>query len=521
MKRLASILAVAALLGALAPAATAAPLLTRVAQGELLAKREGTVAAYLGVPFAAPPVGPLRWRPPQPAAPWPGLRKAQAFGDSCAQEATPAGFRSWSHEYMPQNASSEDCLFLNIWTAARPGARRPVLVWIHGGGFTAGSGEVPIYDGRALAARGVVVVTINYRLGVFGFLAHPALTAEAGASGGAPGNWGLQDQVAALQWVRANIAAFGGDPGQVTIAGQSAGSMAVQMLLVSPAAKGLFRRAISESGLPSAAPPATLATAEQAGLAFQQSLGAGSLADLRALPTAAFLTPAARAAPFRPIVDGVLLPDAPAALAERGAFHDVPVLVGQVANEISPLSGETSLDAAGFQAFRTREFDGSADAFARFYPAQTDAERLAMAWRMQQDLGRVGLYLWAKTRAAHGTAPIYPYYYDHTEPGPEAARWRSFHSAEIPYVFQTFAASPERGFTVADQAISRDMSTRWLNFVRTGDPNGGGGDWPRFDPARPRIMGLGDKPGPQPVLPPDRLGAIAGFVAGGGQAKMF
>lgn len=242
-----AVLAALAAAGVGAPPTLAQMTGTAVQQGRVAGTKHGEVAAFLGVPFAAPPTGERRWKPPAPASSWNGVRKADALPASCQQGVTPNGFGPWTHEYVVTSAVSEDCLYLNVWTPAKTsGEKLPVLVWIHGGGFSGGSASVPIYDGSKLAAKGVVVIAINYRLGLYGFLAHPALTAESPAH--ASGNYGLLDQVAALQWIKANVAAFGGDPDRVTIAGQSAGAMSVHHLIASPLAKGLFAQAIAQSG---------------------------------------------------------------------------------------------------------------------------------------------------------------------------------------------------------------------------------------------------------------------------------
>ena len=255
---------------------------TRIPQGTLIGLGQGTVAAFLGVPYAAPPVGRNRWRAPQPAPSWEGSRPAKRFAASCWQVMTPRGVGPWTHEYVPQGRASEDCLYLNIWTSAPQARRRlPVLVWVPGGGFVSGSGSAAVYDGAKLAAQGIVVVTINYRVGLFGFFVTPALATEAAREHEPPGNYGLQDMIAALQWVHRNIAAFGGDPGAITLGGQSAGAMAVHDLIVSPLATGLFERAIAQSGLPDSTPTVSLAAAERAGEAFARTKGAASLAALR------------------------------------------------------------------------------------------------------------------------------------------------------------------------------------------------------------------------------------------------
>jgi para-nitrobenzyl esterase len=511
---------------ALACAAIAGPALAeapqaRVSGGLLAGVREGGADAFLGIPFAAPPTGANRWRAPQPAQPWSGVRDAGHFGASCWQGVAGAGFGPWTHEYVVQDKVSEDCLFLNVWTAAAGGARRPVLVWFHGGGFSQGSGSVPIYDGAALAGRGVVVVTVNYRLGVLGFLAHPDLTREA--AGAAPGNWGLQDMVAALKWIRANIAAFGGDPDQVTIAGQSAGAIAVHDLVASPLAKGLFHRAIAESGLPSLAPTPLLAKAEEAGLAFARSKGAASIAELRAMTPGQLTGGPPQPLAFFPIADGVLLPEAPAKLYAEGRINDVPMLAGLNGDEGSAMSPAWGVSGeAAFKALLERSYGAMAGRFAGLYPAASDAERAAASKAILRERGLAALWVWARDRVGKAKAPVYGYLYQHPEPGPQAARYGAFHSSEIPYVFQTLDKSPERGFTAADRALSLQVSTYWLDFVRAGDPNGKGlPAWPQLKLDDPQIMALGETAHAQPILEPAKLQATRDFVAGGGQPSLF
>jgi para-nitrobenzyl esterase len=494
--------------------------------GALSGVREGAADAFLGIPYAAPPTGANRWRAPQPAAGWTGVRAADRFGASCWQALAPKGkgFGPWTHEYVVDGPVSEDCLFLNVWrpakTTPKASAKLPVLVWIHGGGFSQGSGSVPIYDGANLAARGVVVVTINYRLGVLGFFAHPELTKEA--EGGAPANWGLQDMVAALKWVQANIAAFGGDPSQVTIAGQSAGSMAVHELVVSPMAKGLFARAIAESGLPGLAPSPPLAQAEQAGLTLAKAKGAADLAALRALSPEQLAQGAPPLGAF-PIVDGVLIPDAPGRLNLEGRFNDTPMLIGLNADEGSAMS--QGYGAAGAEALKAKidkAYGPMAARFETLYPASTDAERSAASKAVQRDQGLAGLYAWARDHLRHARGPVYAYFYTHPEPGPEAARYGAFHSSEIPYVLGTLDKSPERPLTAEDRRISLQLSSYWLNFIRTGDPNRAPlPAWPRLTASRPEIAELGAHSHARPILPKDKLEAEEQFLAQGGQPGMF
>ena len=509
MKRRASWLGIAAL--ALAGAASAAPVAhTRL--GDLAGMTQGSSNAFLGIRYAAPPTGDLRWRSPQPTGAWKGVKPATAFGHSCWQAVTPEGFGPWTHEYVTQGDISEDCLFLNVWAPAHAKGKLPVLVWIYGGGFNSGSGALPIYDGRALAARGIVVVNLNYRVGAFGFLAHPDLTREA--QGGPNANFGLQDMIAALKWVRLNIAAFHGDPANVTIAGQSAGSMAVHDLIASPLAKGLFARAIGESGLPDPRRGPSLAAAEADGVAFAQAKGAHSIAELRAMPAEVLAaSKGANAIRFGPVFDGVVLPG-------FTPVSHVPVLAGFTADEGSALGHDYgSSDPAQLRDLLKASFGPAEARFAGFYPAMTETERAESNRQIRRDRGAGALLAWAAQR---GDEPTYAYLWTHVEPGPQADHWRAFHSSEIPYVFQTFWASPERRFTAADRALSARISSYWLNFVRTGDPNGPGlPPWPKFDAAAPRIQAIDDAIRTQPLLPPDKLAAMRALIADGGQPSLF
>jgi para-nitrobenzyl esterase len=488
------------------------------ASGDLAGVREGAVSAFLGVPFAAPPVGPNRWRAPQPVTPWTGVRSAVKFGANCMQAVDPKGFGPWSHEYVVQDPASEDCLYLNVWTpSAKPDARMPVLVWIHGGGFSSGSGSVPIYQGDVLAKRGVVVVTINYRVGAFGFMAHPELTREAAAAGTPPGNYGLQDMQAALTWVRQNIAGFGGDPQNVTIAGQSAGSMAVQTLVVSPKTKGLFARAISESGLAGAVQP--LSKGEENGVAFAQAQKT-DIAGLRALSADALLA-AAKTGRFGLVIDGSFLPASPQQIYAMGQAADVPILVGMTNDEMTGLNPPPATDA-GLTAQLTRGYGAMAPRFQSFYPAATDSDRLTATHAIPRDLGLANLLGWARNRLAHSSAPVYGYLYTHVEPGPEAARYGAFHTSEVPYVFETLNRSPERSFSDVDQRVSNRLATYWVNFMKTGNPNGPGlPTWPALTIQSPQIMELGDDAKVRPLLPAPQLEAARDFLDKGGVPSQF
>jgi len=493
-----------------------------VAQGQIEGRQDGVVNAFLGIPFAAAPVGNLRWRAPQPAPHWTGLRDASHFGASCMQTVLPDGRAPWTHEYMVEGAVSEDCLSLNIWAPSKVTGKKPVLVWIHGGGFNEGSGSVPIYSGAALAGRDLVVVTINYRLGALGFLTHPDLAQEANDE--AKGNFGIQDQIAALKWVQQNIAAFGGDPANVTIAGQSAGSMAVHTLVNSPMAKGLFVRAMAQSGLPTIMPVPDMVAAQQNGVAFAAQLGAKSMAELRALPADKFVISAGSPSGLRfgLTIDGKVLPASPSDLLVSGRFNDVPMIVGQTADEGSGFPGYANGEAGAYKAFLNRGFGKSAGYFAKLYPSQSEAVRKQSAKEVSRHRGLAMIDAWSAQRQAKSHSPVYGYYYTHPEPGPGKEVFGAFHSSEIPYALSTLDAAPERGFGLEDRQISLVMSSYWVNFVRNGNPNGQGlAAWVPMTSDKPMVMEFSTHSVMKPVLPADKIKAYRAYVAKGGTLSMF
>ncbi|MGH7108252.1 MAG: carboxylesterase/lipase family protein, partial [Acetobacteraceae bacterium] len=505
MTKLLRLMAVALALAWCAAAVAAQPSAV-VAQGRVVGFQDGRVNVFLGIPYAAPPVGQNRWRAPGPAPHWKGTRVASHFGASCWQPRAPwNGFGPWTHEYNvdPNTPISESCLYLNVWAPRARSAHVPVLVWIYGGGFIGGSGSVAIYNGANLAAQGILVVAINYRLGPFGFLITPGLAKEAIRAHEPPGNYGLQDMIAALRWIRDNIAAFGGDPRQVTVAGQSAGAISINDLLISPLAVGLFQRAIIESGLPSLAPPVPLAQAERAGQTFMKAHRVQTLSALRALPPGRLIPPGnpMKGPRFGPIVDGVLLSQPAARLLAHGRNETVPVLIGMTADERSASSPETaSLNTTAWYTFLRSAFGEMASRFAQLYPSATGAQRARAKRTLQTDLGLAGLYDWASERLAHARAPVYAYLWTHVEPGPQSARWGAFHSSEIPYVFGTLGASTSRPFSAADRRISRQMSAYWVNFVKTGDPNGQRlAAWPKLERPDGDIMALGARMRARPM----------------------
>jgi para-nitrobenzyl esterase len=495
---------------ALPPRATAINGTVRVESGLLEGVAGSTpgVRVFKGIPYAAPPVGNLRWRPPQPPAKWEGVRKADKFSDSCVQNLARSR-NPWTAEFMVQNEASEDCLCLNVWTAAKSdGERRPVLVWIHGGGFNEGSGEVAVYNGEELAGKGLVVVTINYRLGILGFFTHPELTAESEQR--ASGNYGLLDMVAALQWVRKNIAAFGGDPNRVTVAGQSAGAAAVHALTASPLAKGLFHRAIAESGSGVNRPSRKLADAERDGVKFAEAKKA-SLKDLRALQ-AKDLTPVAGVR-FGPIVDGWFLPADTVEIFAHGKQNDVPTLTGLTADEGSASPTYGKLKADEFKKQAQQRFGESAEVFLKLYPSENDAESGQSQKASAREQGMVSMYLWAAERAKTAKTKAFTYYFTRGIPWPAQPQYAAFHTSEVPYVFGNLKLL-DRPWEPVDRHLSTLMMAYWVNFATTGDPNGKGLlRWPAFDDKSRTIMELGEERGPRLIADTARFEFFSRYFA--------
>jgi para-nitrobenzyl esterase len=456
-----------------------------------------SVTVFKGIPFAAPPVGKLRWHAPVSPAPWQGTRKADHFSASCIQNIVEER-KPWTHEFMAHGEISEDCLYLNVWTAAgRADAKRPVLMWIHGGGNTEGSGSVAAYDGEGLARQGLVVVTVNYRLGVLGFYSHPELTAESDRH--ASGNYALLDLVAALQWIHANIAAFGGDPDRVTVAGQSAGASNTHSLTASPLARGLFHRAIAESGsgVGGGRGPRTLADAEKDGVRFAEAKGAHSLAELRAMPWKEVTAPVSGFR-FGPVVDGYFMPASIDEIFAQGKQNDVPTLTGCNADEGGAVP-YPAVTPAGFEEQSRRRFGADAQAFLELYPAPSDAEAGAAQNESARDQERVSMYLWAVRRAKTSKTNAYTYFWNHALPGPDVEKYGAFHSSEVPYALHSLNRS-DRPFTEADRKIEAEVSSYWVNFATGGDPNGKGlAHWPSVREKPETTMNLGDRMEPIPV----------------------
>ena len=380
-------------------------------------------------------------------------------------------------------------------------------MYIPGGGYRDGSGNVPVYNGENLAKKGLVVVTINYRVGVFGFFANPELTAESEHH--ASGNYGLMDPVAALEWIRDNIGVFGGDPESVTIMGQSAGAMSVHGLIVSPLASGLFARAIAQSGSRvNLGPGMDLASAERAGEKFAKDIGAASLAELRAIPARELLDFAYDHYTFRPIVDGWFLPQNVDEIVAVGEQNDVPMLTGFVADEGSYGDDYGKVPMDEFRKQIKQQTGALADKILELYPAETQSQCDESQVAYTRDMTLVSMYLWARNSEKTGKSDIYTYLFTHQQPGPTQERYKAFHSSELPYVFDNLDPS-YRPWTAQDTLIAGTTSSYWVNFIKTGNPNGEGlPAWPSFNEAPQEIMELGDTMGPRPIASGEKIDVL-------------
>jgi para-nitrobenzyl esterase len=449
------------------------------------------LTVYKGVPYATPPLGDLRWREPHPVAPWKGVRVANTFAPACMQKGV-----SMPGETPP--AVSEDCLYLNIWTPASGATEHlPVIVWIHGGGYSNGSASMPLYWGDRLARKGAVVITIAYRLGPLGFLAHPELTRESEHR--SSGNYGLMDQIAALEWIQRNVAAFGGDAKRVTIAGQSAGSMAVSELMVSPLAKGLFQRAIGESGglfePLELAPSYLLANAEREGQKYAASLGVASLEELRRLPVAKLLGGTAGTI-THPVIEPYVLPSSPYDAFASGKQNDVPLLVGSNAEEARSLANVTDVTAGTFASDLERNFGPLPAPIIAAYPHTTDVEARQARLDLERDL-RFGwdMWTWARMQARTGQSAVYYYSFKQRPPFPADSvygGWGASHFAELWYVFDHLDQYRWH-WSPADRKLAEQMSDYWVNFAKSGNPDGAGlPTWPAFTGENGKVQYLGD-----------------------------
>ena len=459
----------------------------KIDTGKLEGKSDGTITAFLGVPFAKPPVGDLRWKPPVKPAKWKGVRKATEFGSRCMQG------RIYDDMIFRDPGPSEDCLYLNVWTPAKKLGKGkdklPVMVWIYGGGFAAGATSEPRQEGTNLAKEGVVVVSMNYRLGIFGFFAHPELAKEN--SHNATGNYGLMDQSAALEWVKRNIAQFGGDPGNVTIFGESAGSFSVSQQMASPVSKGLFHKAIGESGGAFASHALPMRTKDQAGedgVKFaKEHLNADTLAALRAMPAQKLLDAqlADKHRWFAPNIDGYFLPESPEAIFAAGKQSDVPLLAGWNRDEGGSGIPKDKTSAEALKEISTKDFASNSDEFLKLYPADDDKQAARSLADFEGDrFIAFSTWRWIDAQTKTGKSPVYRYRFDMDHPkdpkrGPEEAG--AYHSAEIEFVFGALDSETWINWRPEDHALTALIRKYWSNFAKKSDPNGEGlPKWPVY-----------------------------------------
>ena len=490
--------------------------------------KDPSVTAFKGIPYAAPPIGALRWKAPQPAKPWTGVRNADTLGPMCA---APQGGGGGGDRPM-----SEDCLTVSVWTGASSSAeKRPVMVWFHGGGAGAGAGDSPNYDGEALAKKGVIVVGVNYRSGVLGMLALPELTKESGHK--ASGNYNLMDDAAALKWVQRNISAFGGDPKNVTIFGQSFGSTTEHFLSISPLAKGTFKGMINESHAHYARDPElfeisgryhSLKQGEADGVAFLKVAGVRNLRELRALPLDKLEAAYAKSSPrtWTYLVEGYVLPRGYSKAYAAGAQGKIFEMAGANLDE-SGAWPETAFDIitggsktrGNFPAVTKlsdyidhahKKYGPMADEFLKLYPATTDREAFLSYSASMRDNNRMSPWMWATTWAKKNPSPVHLYFWTHRPPGPNHDLYGASHASEIPYVF----GHPTPAWTDQDRKLSDLFQSYWVNFARTGDPNGPGlPNWAAFDGKTEEVMEIGEHFGPMPIADPVKIAFWKRFYA--------
>jgi para-nitrobenzyl esterase len=492
-----------------------------VTGGKVAGVAANGIVSFKGIPFAAPPVGELRWRAPQPVVPWTGIREVSKFAPACVQD------EMFAAVFGAPRGVSEDCLYLNVWTPATSATDRlPVMVWIYGGGFVIGQTSVPAYDGTRLAEKGVVMVSVSYRVGAFGFLAHPELSKESGKGSG---NFGLQDQIAGLKWVKDNIAKFGGNPNRVTIFGESAGGISVSMLAASPAAKGLFQQAISESGGSFGGPRTgnegglnvpPLEIAEANGQRFLARLGATTIAAARALgPDKIMAAQGAGVAAtnsFWPVFDGDVLPGDQYELYLARKFNDTPVLIGTNSDE-GALFAQGPVTAAQFEQQLRASMGKHADAILAAYPHATDAEAFTSTKNFFREASFAWhTWAWAMLQTEKGRGKAFVYYFDHRTPqSPNGSN----HGSEIAYVFRTLGQpgasfGPPAPIRPEDTTMAELMCTYWTNFARTGDPNGPGlPQWPAFSAKDQRVMHFDSSPSARPVPNIEQIKAFDAYYA--------
>jgi para-nitrobenzyl esterase len=468
------------------------------------------IFSYKGIPFAAPPVGDLRWKTPEMVKPWTGVRKADVFGPACMQASGAMGNTS---------PVSEDCLYLNVWTPAKmQDEKLPVILWIYGGGFMGGSTSTAMYDGTGFAKKGIVLVSVAYRVGPFGFFAHPELSRESGRGSG---NYGLEDMIAGMKWVQENIDRFGGDPSNVTIFGHSAGGMAVSMLAASPVTKGLFHRAICMSGgsftpLQTSRDTSTgmnlgiptLKFAESNGEEFLKKLEAADIEAARALGAEEIQKSMGFGmgiGSFRPVADGYIIPNDLVSMYQADNFNDTPILVGNTSNELGSFGGGRNITAAQFENQIQSQYGPQADTILSVYPHSTDAE----AARSSMEVSRESTFswntwTWARLQSRKGKGKAFGYYFDYHAPDADG----SGHGSDVPYAFQTLGG-PQGAPEPQDLNLSDMISSYWVNFAKSGNPNGPNlPEWPAFTEEDQRVMVFDATPGARPEPNLDKLKAF-------------
>ena len=480
--------------------------LVSVTGGKIEGVEKDGIFSYKGIPFAAPPVGALRWKSPQPVVPWQGIRKADKFAPGPMQDTAFGAMLGGPQEV------SEDCLYLNVWTGAvKVDEMKPVMVWIYGGGFGIGMTSSPAYDGAKLAEKGVVLVSVAYRVGPLGFLAHPELSAE---SGHGSGNYGIQDQIAGLKWVRDNIAKFGGDPQNVTIFGESAGGISVGFLAASPMAKGLFQRAISESGGAMGPLRMTLQQAEEQGKEYLQNLGANTISEARALSAEEIQKNTKGMGDFWPVADGLTIVNDQYDAYKEGKFNDTPILVGTNSNE-GGLFVSQPVTSAGFEKMVRTQYSLGADEILKVYPHATDEEATQSAKDLMRDsIFAWPTWAWATLQSRYGKHKAYVYYFDYNAPGTTGG---ANHAAEIPYVFGNLGTpGPMNGRppTPQDEALSDLIGNYWVHFATYGDPNDVNLPmWPAFNEKEQEVMYFDANPGAREFPNLDKIMAFDAYFA--------
>jgi para-nitrobenzyl esterase len=449
--------------------------------------KAGDISVFKGIPFAAPPVGDLRWKPPQPVKNWTGILKCNTFSASPMQN-NPVPFMMWTEEFITPPANlSEDCLYLNIWTPAKsPKEKLPVLVWIYGGGFSSGSAACAVYDGEEISRKGIVFVSINYRVGVLGFLAHPELRSESEHN--VSGNYGLLDQVAALLWIKKNIEAFGGDPEKVTIDGQSAGSMSVCAMVASPLAKGLFRGAIAQSGgILTNFMKRKYSETEKNGTAFMEKMKAENIADLRKKPAKELI---AAGGSFTPVPDGYVIPKDVFAAFKAGQFNDVTMMAGWVTEDGS-IQGDQKMTPEVYKMQVNTKYNDMAKKYLKLFPGKTFEQVASSLKKINlMEFAVLPAYLWA----GFSKSKAYLYRFSHVPVDkPGFPNYGAFHTSEVPFALHTLHLW-NRPWREVDLKVEETMNNYWVNFVKTGNPNGEGmPEWKAYEKSSGMVMEIRDK----------------------------